>query len=255
MALQRAAIISGRVADENGEPVGDVNVYAMRPQFYQGRREMARVAIGANRRHLGIPHPRARTGHLHGVGQDPRDLVDPRSAETDAWLLPHVFPIHRPRRRQFARSPWRPVKRARSTHITLVFASAASISGMATRSDGTPLRPVRGCNLSENYRGPFGSSFQGITSALSEGRLVPGRLQRSRPGRLRTIHFHPYVVTDAVKSARHDRSLYKASTSTACCYHDFRRRILTGEVIDRRRPASPICHATGSKLRVVAERN
>ena len=44
LALQRAGVISGRVADETGDPVPNVNVWAMRPQFYQGRRVRARVA-------------------------------------------------------------------------------------------------------------------------------------------------------------------------------------------------------------------
>jgi protocatechuate 3,4-dioxygenase beta subunit len=43
--LQRGAVISGRVTDDLGEPVALKSVYAMRLQYFEGRRQMARTGF------------------------------------------------------------------------------------------------------------------------------------------------------------------------------------------------------------------
>ena len=164
LPLQRAGVISGRVADETGDPVPNVNVWAMRPQFYQGRRELARVASART----------DDTGQYRILGLTPGTYtVLARLRET--WSVPGppkrmlgyspTFFPSTARANDTLRVTLAPGEEAPSTDITLVFAPAASISGTAVRSDGTPLAGGR-VGLNENYRGPLGASFEGITDAI-----------------------------------------------------------------------------------------
>jgi hypothetical protein len=246
--LQRAAIISGRVADENGEPVSGVNVYAMRPQFYQGRREMARVASART----------DDTGQYRILGLAPGTYtVLARIRET--WMIPGppkrmlgyspTFFPSTARAADALRVTLAPGEEAQSTDITLVFAPSASISGMATRSDGTPLAGGR-VGLSENYRGPFGSSFMGITDAIiaADGSwhmrgIAPGDYELSvsderRDGRS--------------ESARQSISLQGADIEGVLLTTNG-DGILTGEVTTDDGQPVPSATPTGAKLRVAPE--
>ena len=50
--LPRGAVIAGRIVDELGEPVADVQVMTMRNQFVQGRRQPSTLrAAGDDQRH------------------------------------------------------------------------------------------------------------------------------------------------------------------------------------------------------------
>jgi hypothetical protein len=46
-ALPRAGVISGRVIDETGDPFAGVTIWAMQPQFFQGRRHLVPISAPA----------------------------------------------------------------------------------------------------------------------------------------------------------------------------------------------------------------
>ena len=248
VALQRAAIISGRVADENGEPVGNVNVYAMRPQFYQGRREMARVASArtddtGQYRILGLAAGTytvlARIRETWSVPGPPKRMLG---------YSPTFFPSTA-RAADTLRVTVGPGEEAPSTDITLMFAPAASISGTAMRSDGTPLAGGR-VGLNENYRGPFGSSFEGITDAIigADGSwqlrgIAPGDYELSVSSESREGRSESARLNISLQGADIEGVVLATSGGGT----------LTGEVTTDDGQPLPSATPTGAKLRVVAE--
>jgi protocatechuate 3,4-dioxygenase beta subunit len=163
-ALPRASVISGRITDETGDPFAGVNVYAMQRQFYMGRRKL--VPISSVTRSDD-------TGQYRIVGLPPGDyIVMAQVGET--WATDGE------KKEVFAYAPTYPPGTASAADaqrikvglgqevgaidIMLIPVRAATISGMALASDGTPLAGGS-VGLSLEIQGPGGGSFSSVVSA------------------------------------------------------------------------------------------
>jgi Carboxypeptidase regulatory-like domain len=160
-ALPRSGVISGRVVDETGDSVAGVTVWVMRYEYFRRRRTL--VPAGSSAR-------TDDTGQYRATGVMPGDyLVVAMLRET--WTVggkePKVFgyaPTFAPstpsageaRRVRLAAG-----KEAPNVDVTLVAAPAVSISGVARRSDGTPLANTS-VGLGQSVIGPLSQSFSGV---------------------------------------------------------------------------------------------
>lgn len=162
-ALPRMGIISGRVVDETGEAVGDVVVYAMRPEFYRGRRRF--VPVGRDVR-------TDDTGRYRLLNVPPGEFVVMASLR-ETWVagrerhvygyaatyFPSVASVRDAARVKVALGQETP-----NTDIALVASRAAVISGIATRSDGAPLAGAS-VSLGVQMMGPSGGTSFGLGSS------------------------------------------------------------------------------------------
>ena len=164
VALPRAGVISGRVIDENGEPVPNVNVWVMRPEFFRGRRRLVPVAVGLRTDDIGQYRATGLSAGEYVLMATLRETwVAPGEKRQVLGYAPTYFPgtasLTGAQQVKLAAG-----KETSNIDIALVAAAAANISGTARRSDGTPLAGAS-VNLGQNVFGPGGSSFSGITSA------------------------------------------------------------------------------------------
>ena len=167
LAMPRAGIVSGRVIDETGEPVPGVSVWIMRHEFYRGRRKLVPVTSSARSDD---------TGHFRAFGLQPGAyLVVAILRET--WVAggekkqvfgyaPTFFPSTATAA-EAQRVSLQTGKEASNIDIALVAMPAATISGTATRADGTPLAAGT-VSLEQNITGPAGMSFSTVASARAE---------------------------------------------------------------------------------------
>lgn len=164
IALPRGAVISGRVIDENGEAVPNVNIWVMRPEFFRGRRRLVPVAVGLRTDDIGQYRATGLAAGEYILMATLRETwVAPGEKKQVLGYAPTYFPG------AASAAEAQPVKlaagkEASNTDIALIAAPAASISGTARRSDGTPLVGAS-VTLGQNVFGPGGSSFSSITSA------------------------------------------------------------------------------------------
>jgi hypothetical protein len=164
VALPRAGVISGRVIDENGEPVPSVGVWVMRQEFFRGRRRLVPVTVGVRTDDIG--QYRA-TGLASGDYVVLATLRETWVAAGEKKQVLGYTPTYFPSTASAAEAQHVKValgKESPNVDIALIAAPAANITGTARRSDGTPLAGAS-VSLSQQMIGPGGQSFSGITSA------------------------------------------------------------------------------------------
>jgi hypothetical protein len=165
-SLPRASAISGRVIDETGEPVAGVTVYVMRPEFFRGRRRLTPISSIRT----------DDTGQYRAVGLQPGDYVVVATLR-ETWTTggekkqvlgyaPTFFP-GAPSAIDATRVKLAAGKDAPNTDIALIPMTAATISGVAVRADGSPI-PGATVSLGQNVAGPTFQSFNSITGARVE---------------------------------------------------------------------------------------
>jgi hypothetical protein len=164
VALPRGAVISGRVVDENAEPVPNVNVWVMRPEFFRGRRRMVPMAVGLRTDDIGQYRATGLAAGEYVVMATIRETwVAPGEKRQVLGYAPTYFPstasLAEAQHVKLAAG-----KEASNTDVVLVAAPAADISGTARRSDGTPLAGAS-VALGQSVFGPGGSSFSSVGSA------------------------------------------------------------------------------------------
>ena len=164
VALPRASVISGRVIDENSEPVPGVSLWIMRPEFFRGRKRLVPVTVGVRTDDI---------GQYRATGLAPGEYVVFATLR-ETWTVtaggkqqvlgyaPTYFPgtvsVEHAQQVKVAAG-----KEAPNVDIALVAAPAVTVAGTARRTDGAPLAGAA-VSLSHNMFGPGGASFNGSTS-------------------------------------------------------------------------------------------
>ena len=198
-ALPRMSGITGRVTDENGEPIEGVSVYAMRSIFYDGRRRLVPVSSlsvstddDGEYRILRLP-----PGSYQVIATTKETwTVVQNGVESVLGYVPTYFPgVAAP---ADARRVMVGVgEQARAIDFSLIPGRAAKVSGVATDSQGKPFTRV---SLSEEVRGLGGASFRGgpnvtvgADGSFTALNVPPGEytLSASRSGPTET---HPEVA-------------------------------------------------------------
>jgi hypothetical protein len=161
-SLPRASVISGQIIDELAEPVADVQVFALRSTYFQGRRRM--VAVG----------PPARTddaGEYRLVGLSPGTYYV-QAALRETWTVAEngvertmgYAPTYAPGAASLTDARRVTVavgQSAGNTSFALMPGAAASVSGTAADSLGRPIGN-RNIMLMQEFGGPtFGMMMMG----------------------------------------------------------------------------------------------
>jgi hypothetical protein len=165
-SMPRGSTISGRVIDETSEPVAGVTVYVMRPEFFRGRRRLTPI----------IPIRTDDTGQYRAVGLHPGEYFVVATLR-ETWTTggekkqvlgyaPTFFP-GTPTAADAQRVTLAAGKDAGNVDIALIPMTAATISGVAVRADGSPISGAT-VSLGQNLAGPSFSSFSSIASARVE---------------------------------------------------------------------------------------
>jgi protocatechuate 3,4-dioxygenase beta subunit len=183
-ALPRTSVITGRVIDELGEPVADAQVFALRPQFFQGRRRL--VPFGG---------PGARsddTGQYRLLALPAGDYLVMASLR-ETWPLDddpkQVFgyaPSYYPGTASPADAQRVKVALGQETgaiDIQLVPGRTATLSGIALSSSGAPMAG-QSVGLSLEVRGPTIMSTMGVASTKT-GPDGSWTLRNVQPGEYR----------------------------------------------------------------------
>ncbi len=182
-ALPRSGVISGRLSDETGDAFAGVAVYAMQTQFFQGRRSLVPISMGVRTDDA---------GQYRIVGLPPGDYVVMASIR-ETWTTDgkekQVFayaPSYFPGTANVADATRVKVaigQEVPAIDISLQPMRAATVSGTALASDGTPLSGGN-INLSQEIVGPSGGSFMGMggTTIAGDGSwklrdIPPGEFQ------------------------------------------------------------------------------
>jgi protocatechuate 3,4-dioxygenase beta subunit len=172
--LPRMALITGRIADETGEPIANVLVFAERSLYFDGRRQM--VPAGQA--------PLVQTdddGEYRLVGLVPGTYVV-RAQTREKWTIDEgsreevmgYAPTYFPGTSNITNARTITVgvgQEANNTDFALIPGRAASISGTAFDSRG---RPFRNVNLAQEIRGEGFGSFGMIARATigDDGRFT-----------------------------------------------------------------------------------
>src|SRR5688572_15248876 len=138
-SLPRASTISGRIIDETGEAVAGVSVFVMRPEFFRGRRRLTPISSA---------YRTDDTGQYRIVGLQPGDYFVMATLR-ETWTTggekkqvlgyaPTFFP-GTPTAADAIRVRVAAGKDAPNTDIALIPMTAATISGVAVRADGSPI--------------------------------------------------------------------------------------------------------------------
>jgi len=170
-ALPRASVISGQITDELSEPVADVQVFAMRSTWFQGRRRMVPV---------GLPARTDDAGEYRLTGLSPGSY-DVMATLRETWTVTEngvermlgYAPTYAPGTASLtdARRVTVAVGQAvGNTNFALMPGTAASVSGMAADSLGAPL-VSRGIILMQEFAGASGAimSMGGNATTAADG--------------------------------------------------------------------------------------
>ena len=164
-ALPRMGLITGRITDENNEPIEGVNVYALRSMYYNGRRQFVPTGGG----------PQVRTddaGQYRLLGLAPGTyLVQAMTRET--WTVTHgetkevmgYVPTYYPGTTYAAQTRKVTVRlgqEAGNIDFALVPGRTATLSGHAMDSHG---KPFQGVSVGQEIRGDDFGSFGSVARA------------------------------------------------------------------------------------------
>ena len=162
-ALPRAGVLSGRITDETGEPVSGVTIWVMRTEYFRGRRRA--VPVGSS-------------VATDDTGQYRVHSIPPGEYTVMAWLRDTW--VAGPQKQTFGyATSYYPGTASYADAVKvkvgvgqetpnldfgLVAARAATLSGTAVKSDGSPLAGVN-VSLSREVAGPTSSSSFGLSGA------------------------------------------------------------------------------------------
>jgi protocatechuate 3,4-dioxygenase beta subunit len=157
-ALPRMGVITGRVTDENGEPIEGVSVYAMRWMYYEGRRRLVPAMGDATTDDLGEYRILRVQPGTYSVMASTKEMwtVIQNGRETQYGYMPTYFPgvAKGTEARRVAVAIGQEVS---GTDFSLIPGRAATVSGMAVDSAGRPFTRV---SLGEEIRGLTFASFR-----------------------------------------------------------------------------------------------
>jgi hypothetical protein len=174
--LTRAGVITGRVVDEFGDPISDVQVSPMRYQFMQGSRRLSPAGRGAQTNDIGefriyglTPGQYYVSAVLRNFSMGNQDTAD-RSGYASTYY-PGTANIVEAQRLTIA-----PGQTMTSINLSLLPTQTSRISGVVIDGQG---RPLAGTSVSAMQRMGFGgfSAFGGMTQAdgkFTLGGLSPG---------------------------------------------------------------------------------
>ena len=185
VVLQRAGVIAGRLVDETGEPIAGVSVYAMRQAFYLGRRKLVPVGPGTRSDDTGQYRLIGLEAGDYYVMATPRETWTAKGPPAQVFgyavtYFPGAANLSGAQRLRVASGQEIP-----NSDFALVASRTATLSGTATRIDGTPA--VGGSvSLSQIIMGPFGGSSGWLGSATvgadgswSLPKVIPGEFELS----------------------------------------------------------------------------
>ena len=161
--LPRAGVLTGRITDETGEPVGGVSVWVMRTEYFRGRRRAVPVA----------PNVVTDDTGTYRAGSVPPGEYTIMAWLRDTWVAgpeKHAFgyaPSYYPGTPTYADAIRVKVGVGQETpnlDFALVAGRAAMLSGTALKSDGTPLDSAN-VSLNREVAGPSMSSSYGLSGA------------------------------------------------------------------------------------------
>jgi hypothetical protein len=162
--MPRASVISGRVLDENAEPVPNASIWIMRQEFFRGRRRFVPVSVGVRTDDIG--QYRA-TGLAPGEYLLFATVPETWTAGAEKKRVFGYAPTYFPGTTSIEQAQQVKVAAGKETpnvDVALIAAPAAVISGTARGSDGTPLSGGS-VSLSQVMMGPGGMSFGGVADA------------------------------------------------------------------------------------------
>lgn len=164
IVMPRASVISGRVIDENSEPVPNVSIWIMRQEFFRGRRRFVPVSVGVRTDDIGQYRATGLAAGEYLVFGTVRETWTAGAEKKQVFgYAPTYFPgttsLEQAQHVKVAAG-----KETPNVDLALIAAPAVVISGTARGSDGAPLTGGS-VSLTEVMMGPGGGSFGGIRSA------------------------------------------------------------------------------------------
>lgn len=162
--LQRASVIAGRVVDEVGEAVEGASVFAMRSQFFEGRRQFVPFSAGTLRTD---EFGEFRVGRLSPgsylvlvTSSDTWTVTEgPRESK---WAFAPTFAPGVPSEGEASQVSLRSGERVDVGDVALIPARTASVCGTAFDSHGMPLPRVE---LTQEIKGHKFASYQSNATA------------------------------------------------------------------------------------------
>jgi hypothetical protein len=197
VTLPRASMISGQILDELAEPVADVQVYAMRSAWFQGRRRMVPMGTPARTDDAGEYRLSGLTPGTYFVMAMLRETwtVTENGAEQTMGYAPTYFPgtaaLTDARRVTVAVG-----QSASNNNFPLMPGRAGSISGTAVDSTGQPLA-FRNVAVTQEMSGPNGMMMMmmaGQANTAADGTFT---IRNVAPGSYR---LHTQAVRDTQTS-------------------------------------------------------
>ena len=189
-ALPRAAVISGRVIDETGEPVAGVSVWAMRQEYFRGRRRVVPAGAQATTDDTGqyrllsvSPGQYLLMAMLRETWKALRPGSGQAGPELQTFGYARTFFPGTARTADATHVKVAAGQEVASIDFALVAARAGAISGTATGPDGAPLAGAR-VSFSIELTGPQSSMFMGVTS-VTVGADGSWRIPDIAPGEYR----------------------------------------------------------------------
>lgn len=165
VALPRASVISGRVIDENSEPVPGVSIWIMRQEFFRGRKRLVPVTVGVRTDDIGQYRATGLSPGAYVVFATLRETwtVTTGGKRQVLGYAPTFYPG------TASGEHAQPVKvvagkETPNIEVALIAAPAVTITGTARRFDGGPMLGGS-VSLSQVTIGPGGSSFASVTGA------------------------------------------------------------------------------------------
>ncbi|MCU1386174.1 MAG: Cna protein B-type domain protein [Acidobacteria bacterium] len=204
LKLMRAGVITGRVVDEFGDPVSDVQVVPMRYQFIQGSRRLMQTGRGAQTNDIGEYRMYGLTPGQYYVSATLRNVSFGGTETADrsgyaATYYPGTANVAEAQRLAIAQG-----QTLTSINLTLLPTHTARVSGVALDAQG---RPLAGTSVNAMQRMGFGgfAAFGGMTQAdgkFTISGLTPGEyiiranLQGTQDQASQTVTIDGSDVTD-----------------------------------------------------------
>jgi protocatechuate 3,4-dioxygenase beta subunit len=166
-SLPKMGLITGRIADEFGDPIEGVNVYALRSMYFNGRRQLVPTGGGARTDDAGQYRLLSLAPGTYFVTASTRETwtVNRGGVKEVMGYAPTYFP-GTARASDARRVTVKPGQEAGNIDLSLIPGRAARISGTAFDSHGKPYSNV---GVRQEVRGDDFASF----STVASGNVAP----------------------------------------------------------------------------------